>query len=162
MLKDLRFRLLLFVLLGWFTPLTYANHIVGGELQMKPAGSANQYEVTLIQFWDQNELILPTPDSPGNRDVSVNLYIYQKSNKRYKATIRLDYINTELITYQNRACANSRSLNTSIGYYKGTVYLNPANYTDPDGYFRGAAYIRAKFPITHCLTHFLKADRVPG
>jgi hypothetical protein len=42
-LKDLRVRLLLFALLGWFTPLTYANHIVGGELQMKPVGSANQY-----------------------------------------------------------------------------------------------------------------------
>lgn len=135
MMNDLRVRLLLFALLGWFTPLTYADHIVGGELQMKPAGSANQYEVTLIQFWDQNELILPTSDSPGNRDVSVDLYIYQKSNKRYKATVRLDYLSTELIPYQNRACANSRSLNTSVGYYKGTVHLDPANYSDPGGYF---------------------------
>ncbi|SEJ62394.1 gliding motility-associated C-terminal domain-containing protein [Dyadobacter sp. SG02] len=135
MLKDLRFRLLLFAFLGWFTPLTHANHIVGGELQMKPVGTANQYEITLIQFWDQNELIVPTPNNPGNRDVFVNLYIYQKSNKRYKATVRLDYISTELITYQNRACASSRSLKTSIGYYKGTVYLNPANYSDPGGYF---------------------------
>ncbi|OJV14342.1 MAG: hypothetical protein BGO21_16550 [Dyadobacter sp. 50-39] len=135
MLKYLRFRLLLFVLLGWFKPFAYANHIVGGELQMKPAGAPNTYEITLIQFWDQNNLIVPTPDNGGNRDVMAYLYIYQKSNKRYKATVKLDYLSTEQITYQNRACANSRSLNTSIGYYKGNIYLDPANFSDPGGYF---------------------------
>lgn len=135
MMKDLRLRLLLFAFLGWFTPLTYANHIVGGELQMRPAGSPNRYEITLIQFWDQNNLIIPTQDNPGNRDVSVDLYIYQKSNKRYKARVTLDYLSTEQITYQNRACANSRSLNTSIGYYEGIVYLDPAAYNDPGGYY---------------------------
>jgi gliding motility-associated-like protein len=135
MMKDLRFRLLLFALLGWFTPLTYANHIVGGELQMKSTGSAGQFEISLIQFWDQNNLIIDKPGNPGNRDVSVNLYIYQKSNKRYKATVTLDYLTTEQITYQNRACASTRSLKTSIGYYKGTVNLDPANYNDPGGYF---------------------------
>ena len=135
MLTDLRLRFLIFLLSGWFTPLVYANHIVGGELQMKPAGSPNRFEISLIQFWDQNNLIIPTPDNDGNRDVTVYLYIYQKSNKRYKATVKLDYINSEQITYQNRACANSRSLNTSIGYYKGTIFLDPATYNDPGGYF---------------------------
>jgi hypothetical protein len=135
MMKDLRFRLLLFALLGWFTPLTYANHIVGGELQMKSTGSAGQFEISLIQFWDQNNLIIDKPGNPGNRDVSVNLYIYQKNNKRYKATVTLDYLTTEQITYQNRACASTRSLKTSIGYYKGTVNLDPANYNDPGRIF---------------------------
>jgi hypothetical protein len=79
MLKYLRFRLLLFVLLGWVKPFAYANHIVGGELQMKPAGASNTYEITLIQFWDQNNLIVPTPDNGGNRDVMAYLYIYQKA-----------------------------------------------------------------------------------
>lgn len=135
MLKDLRFRLLVISFLGWFTPLTYADHIVGGELQMKPANAPNRYEITLIQFWDQNNLIVPTPNDPGNRDVTVSLYIYQKSNKRYKATVKLDYINTDQITYQNKACADSRSLNTSIGYYKGTISLDPTRYNDPGGYY---------------------------
>ena len=135
MLKDLRFRFLLFVLSGWFTPLAYANHIVGGELQMKPAGSPNRFEISLIQFWDQNNLIIPTATTDGNRDVTAYLYVYQKSNRRYKATVTLDYINSEQITYQNRACANSRSLNTSIGHYKGTIFLDPAIYNDPGGYY---------------------------
>ncbi|MGN7885291.1 gliding motility-associated C-terminal domain-containing protein [Dyadobacter sp. 22481] len=135
MLKGLRFRLLLFAVLGWFTPLTYANHIVGGELQMKPAGPRGQFEISLIQFWDQNNLIIPTADNGGNRDERADLYIYQKSNRRYKATVRLAYLSTEQITYQNRACASSRSLNTSIGYYKGSIYLDPADYSDPGGYY---------------------------
>lgn len=135
MLKDLRYRLLLYAFLGWFTPLAYADHIVGGELQMKPADVPNRYEVTLIQFWDQNNLIVATPDHDGNRDETVKLYIYQKSNKRYKAGVVLGYLSTQQITYQNRACANSRSLNTSIGYYKGTVFLDPAVYNDSGGYF---------------------------
>jgi gliding motility-associated-like protein len=135
MLKDLRFRLLLFSLLIWFTPLTYANHIVGGELQMKATGLAGNFEISLIQFWDQNNLIIPTPTVAGNRDVDVVLYIYQKSNKLYKTSVKLSYLRTEQITYQNRACASSRSLNTSVGYYKGSVYLDPAQYNDPGGYF---------------------------
>ncbi|GGM91425.1 hypothetical protein GCM10010967_25600 [Dyadobacter beijingensis] len=135
MWKDIRFRLLLFSLLGWFTPLTYANHIVGGELQMKPAGLAGQFEITLIQFWDQNNLIIPTQNSQGNRDNEAKLYIYQKSDNSYKSSVTLKYLNTEQITYQNRACASSRSLKTSVGYYKGSIYLDPALYTDPGGYF---------------------------
>ncbi|WP_353719716.1 gliding motility-associated C-terminal domain-containing protein [Dyadobacter sp. 676] len=135
MLKDIRFRLFVFLLLSWLTPLAYANHIVGGELQMKPTGLTGQFEITLIQFWDQNNLVIPKPNVPGNRDLSATLYIYQKSNRSYKAQVEVDYLRTEQITYQNRACASSRSLNTSIGYYKGTIYLDPAKYNDPDGYF---------------------------
>ncbi|MCF0069899.1 gliding motility-associated C-terminal domain-containing protein [Dyadobacter sp. CY261] len=135
MLKDLRFRFLLFSLLIWFTPLTYANHIVGGELQMKPGGLTGQFEISLIQFWDQNNLIIPTPTVAGNRDTQATLYIYQKSNNSYKASVTLKYLSTDEITYQNRACASSRSLKTVIGYYKGNIYLDPSEYNDPAGYF---------------------------
>ncbi|MGV3603212.1 MAG: gliding motility-associated C-terminal domain-containing protein [Dyadobacter fermentans] len=135
MMKNLRFRLFVFSLLIWFTPLTYANHIVGGELQMRPLGGAGRYEVTLIQFWDQNNLTIPRPNVSGNRDEFANLYIYQKSNKSYKATVTVDYLKTEQLTYQNRACASIRSLNTSIGYYRGSISLDPAKFNHPDGYF---------------------------
>lgn len=135
MMKDLRSRLLAFLLLVCLTPLVYANHIVGGELQMKPSGARGSYEVTLIQFWDQNNLIIPTATVAGNRDLRAKLFIYQKSDGSYKESITLTYQGTEQITYQNRACANSRSLNTSIGYYKGTIALDPAKYDDPGGYF---------------------------
>nr|WP_295933788.1 gliding motility-associated C-terminal domain-containing protein [uncultured Dyadobacter sp.] len=135
MLKDLRLQLLILSLIAWFTPLTYANHIVGGELQMKATGSPGSFEITLIQFWDQNNITIPTATKPGNRDPDVDLHIYQKSDKSFKTTFKLSYINTETIIYQNKACAVSRSLNTSIGYYRGTIQLDPDKYNDPEGYY---------------------------
>lgn len=135
MLKDLRLQLLVLSLIAWFTPLTYANHIVGGELQMRATGSAGNFEITLIQFWDQNNITIPTATKPGNRDPDVDLHIYRKSDGSHKTTFKLNYINSETIIYQNKACAVSRSLNTSIGYYRGTIQLDPDEYNDPGGYY---------------------------
>jgi gliding motility-associated-like protein len=127
--------LLLFTLLISFTPRVKANHIVGGELQMKPNGAANTFQVTLIQFWDQNHLVESTTNSTGNKDASADLYIYRKSDNAYMSTVKVNLINSESISYQNKACAVVRSLNTSVGIYLGQITLSPQMYSDPGGYY---------------------------
>ncbi|MCF2505922.1 gliding motility-associated C-terminal domain-containing protein [Dyadobacter sp. CY107] len=119
-----------------FLPLIgIADHIVGGELLMRPQGNPGIFEVTLIQFWDKNNLQEPTPDGNGNRDEFAELFIYRKRDNQFKQQVRVRYISTEIIPYQNKACANLRSLNTVIGTYKGNVTLSEQDYNDPDGYY---------------------------
>ncbi|WP_233877645.1 gliding motility-associated C-terminal domain-containing protein [Dyadobacter sp. CY323] len=129
-------RILIFLMvLVSFAPLAKGNHIVGGELQMRPNGTTNTFEITLLQFWDTNSLIETTPAQFGNRDVIAELFIYQKNNNRLLTRVRVSYLRAETLAYQNKACASSRSLNTSVGIYKGIVTLNPQTYSDPEGYY---------------------------
>jgi gliding motility-associated-like protein len=129
-----RIVLILSLVIG-FTLYTNANHIVGGELQMQRTGSAGTFEITLIQFWDQNNLIIPTPNTTGNRDSKADLFVYRKKNNNLVEKITVNYVNSHSISYQNKACASSRSLNTIIGIYKGTVSLSSQRYSDPEGYY---------------------------
>jgi gliding motility-associated-like protein len=112
-----------------------ANHIVGGELQMKPSGAAGNFDITLIQIWDQNNLVVNTPTVIGNRDPDATLFIYRKKDNRLMTDILVKYISVQSILYQNKACASSRSLSTSIGTYKGNIFLDPDQYKDPEGYY---------------------------
>lgn len=122
-------------LLFGFTLFVKADHIMGGELQMRPGSIAGSYEVTLIQYWDGNELILPSPGVNGNRDINVDLFIYRKRDDVYMDRVQLTYISSATIQYQNRACASSRFLNTLAGTYKGSIALNSGKYDDPGGYY---------------------------
>jgi gliding motility-associated-like protein len=135
-MKNLLRRIvLILLLLSGFTLYVTANHIVGGELQMQRKGNAGTFEITLIQFWDQNNLIIPTPNTAGNRDSKADLFIYRKKDKSLVEQIKVDYIRSEAISYQNKACASSRLLSTIIGIYKGTVSLTSQRYSDPEGYY---------------------------
>lgn len=122
-------------LLFFLSPFVKADHIVGGELFMRPQGNPGTFEITLIQFWDKNNLQEPTPDGNGNRDEFAELFIYQKRDNQFKQQVRVRYISSEIIAYQNKACANLRSLNTVIGTYKGNVTLREQDYNDPEGYY---------------------------
>ncbi|MCF2493333.1 gliding motility-associated C-terminal domain-containing protein [Dyadobacter chenhuakuii] len=126
----------------WFLPLlvflslqVYADHIVGGELLMRPLANAGNFEITLIQFWDKNNLVEPSPDGNGNRDAAADVYIYRKRDNNFMQQVRVRYLSSETIQYQNKACASARSLSTVIGTYKGTAALPEQDYNDPEGYY---------------------------
>ena len=125
--------LILFLCISFSSNL-FANHIVGGELQMKSMGS-NRFSISLIQFWDRNNLTIPTATMGGNRDTDALLYIYSKKNNMLMDQLTVFYQSVASIEYQNKACATSRSLETATGIYTGTITLNPQKYTDPEGYY---------------------------
>ncbi|MCF0050775.1 gliding motility-associated C-terminal domain-containing protein [Dyadobacter sp. LJ53] len=122
-------------MLVFFSTPAKSDHIVGGELVMRPQSKAGSYEVTLVQFWDKNNLQEPTANGQGNRDEFAELFIYRKRDNEFMQQVRVQYISSEPIPYQNKACANLRSLNTVIGTYNGNVTLSDQDYNDPDGYY---------------------------
>jgi gliding motility-associated-like protein len=136
MMKVLRVisMFILAVLLFGQSP-SYSDHIVGGELRMEPAGSGNLFTVTLIQFWDENNLIIPVNNTAGNRDRQAKLFIYKKQNNQLMDSVTLDYQSSKSVAYQNQTCAVARSMKTLQGTYTGIVQLPSARYNHADGYY---------------------------
>lgn len=128
----LRFSLLLLLIISG--AIVKANHIVGGELKMKSLGS-NIFEISLIQYWDKKNLVVPTAGKGGNRDASAELFFYSKKDNALVDRVIATYRSTTQIEYQNKACATSRSLETLTGIYTGTISLNAQKYTDSEGYY---------------------------
>ena len=106
-----------------------ARHIVGGEIRMVATGTAGRYELTLVQFWDENTL------TNGNTDQSTELLFYRKRDDKLVYRSTLPFISSRNVSYQNQACAAFRSLKTLEGTYKSTVTLTPSNFDDPEGYY---------------------------
>lgn len=121
-----------FLIIGILLCLTVtvqARHIVGGEIRMEATTETNRFVVTMIQFWDENNL------TTGNRDGSAELLFFRKRDNRLMLKYTLPYVSSRSVTYQNQACASFRSLSTTEGTYRSSVLLNPANFNDPDGYY---------------------------
>ena len=106
-----------------------ARHIVGGEIRMEATGTANRYNMTLVQFWDENTL------TNGNRDPSTELLFYRKRDNKLVFRSNLPFISSRNVSYQNQACAAYRSLKTLEGTYQSNVTLLPADFDDPQGYY---------------------------
>lgn len=114
---------------------SFADHIVGGELRLRPGATSNRYDVTLLQFWDENNLNIPTANSAGNRDASASIYIYRKRDNQFVDSVVVTYQSTQSVVYQNKSCAVARSMKTAQGTYTGSIILSPQKYSDPDGYY---------------------------
>jgi gliding motility-associated-like protein len=123
------------LLITLFSRNIYADHIVGGELRMRPLNTGYQHEVTLVQFWDQNNLVIPSGNMGGNRDTRAILYVYRKRNNQLVDSIVANFRSSVNIVYQNQSCANARALQTLQGTYTGTITLAPGKYSDSEGYF---------------------------
>ncbi|QRR00452.1 gliding motility-associated C-terminal domain-containing protein [Dyadobacter sandarakinus] len=135
MVKTLLFPLFILLFAAGLRIPVSANHIVGGELKMRPLNASNLYEITLVQFWDSNNLIIPGPNVSGNRDVNAELFIFRKKDNVLMDRLTVEYVSTTDMQYQNKACATYRSLETSIGTYRGNFALNAGKYNDPAGYY---------------------------
>ncbi|WP_247236384.1 gliding motility-associated C-terminal domain-containing protein [Telluribacter sp. SYSU D00476] len=117
------------VLLLCIAQIAWARHIVGGELAFRPTATPNRYEITMIQYWDENTL------SGMNRDQTAEVLLYRKRDNRLMGRTTISFVSARNISYQNRACAAFRSLRTLEGTYSGFITLNAASYNDPEGYY---------------------------
>ncbi len=134
-MKKVYYILLCLHLIVLSSNVSFANHIVGGEIKMKPLGGGYAYEVSLLQFWDANNLTIPTTVSAGNRDLRASLYIYKKRNNQFVDSVVVNYRSSQNVTYQNKSCATARAMNTVQGVYSGSITLSPQTYNEPDGYY---------------------------
>jgi gliding motility-associated-like protein len=133
-MKKVSYIVLLYCLV-MLSNVSFADHIVGGEIKMRPFGGVNSYQISLIQFWDENNLSIPSTTVSGNRDPRATLYIYKKNANQLVDSVLVTYQSSKSVTYQNKSCATARSMKTLQGTYNGTVTLIPQRYSDPEGYY---------------------------
>ncbi|WP_165933434.1 gliding motility-associated C-terminal domain-containing protein [Arundinibacter roseus] len=119
---------ILFFLLSTYTS-GHAAHIVGGEIRLEASNTSNRYTITMVQFWDENTL------TNGNRDANAELLFFRKRDNRLMMKAVLPYIGSRKVSYQNKACAAFRSLQTVEGTYSTSVLLSSADFNDPEGYY---------------------------
>ena len=134
-----------------------ASHILGGEIRMETTGQANQYSITMIQFWDKTKLTV------ANQDPWVELLFYRKRDNALIYKNRIPLLSTEKVSYQNDVCTQLRSLDSRVGTYNGLVTLNPGDFNDPEGYYivwerccRNAAISNIRSPGESGLVFYLE------
>ena len=107
----------------------WASHILGGEIRMETTGQANQYKISMIQYWDKTNLTV------ANQDPRAEMLFYRKRDNALIQKITIQLLSSEKVNYQNDVCTQLRSLDSQVGTYSGVVTLNPGDYNDPEGYY---------------------------
>ena len=114
------------ILLVTVAPL-WASHIVGGEFELRHL-EGYQYELTLIQYFDQVNGLA------GAEDTFTDAVIYRKSDNTQMRIVRLNNVGSTYVPYTNPACSDER-LQTRRILYKNTITLPPEEFNDPEGYY---------------------------
>jgi len=118
--------------------ISYADHIVGGELQLTWTGSGTMYEVRLNIYVNQISIenaqrngynLMPPIHTVHLTDSLVNSYQFIKE-------INLPLIYNNPIETNNKACATNSIIRTNLLIYSSVVDLKAAlgNYSDADYY----------------------------
>ena len=112
--------------------LSFATHIVGGQLNMMLVDNKPGYFlVTMTYYYNEAQTAnLPQPSS--------NAVIFRKADGKKMAEFTL--LNTTLtnrppVIFANPTCASINNLRISRVEYEATIQLDPNEYTDPQGYY---------------------------
>lgn len=112
----------------FFLPLlTFATHIVGGELEMTYI-SGNNYRLRLIMYFDAIN------GNPGAIDATVNVHTFRKTGNRFVQTFNLPLVSNNLVNYTSPACAVGNLVTRRIVYERVST-LSPTTYNDLAGYY---------------------------
>ena len=121
----------IFILLIFFSSYTsYANHIVGGEIELIHIGDENsfRYQVKLIQYFDCAQTANPGPDNV------ITYSIFRKADGAFIRNGSMFITNQEFVPYTNPDCAELVFLCTLKVEYSHEITLDPEDFNDPDGY----------------------------
>ena len=122
----------LLLLLAFLTlpVLSFASHIVGGEIQFYTVNAAaNRYYVGLNLYFDAIN------GRPAAETATITLYFFRKSDNAPMATIEIPQVTRRQIAYSNTSCREINDLRTLSMVYGAEVVLNASNFTDPAGYY---------------------------
>ncbi len=107
-----------------------ADHIMGGQLEMKTVNSATgDFRIILKLYYDD---LNATATSPKN---SYKVGIYRKADNVLMTSFQVTYQTRKSVVYTNQACANQRSLKTSELIYWKDINLASNNYDNVQGYY---------------------------
>ncbi len=107
----------------------FANHIVGGEIEMIHIGDINSftYEVKLVQYFDCAQTANPGPDA------FITYSIFRMSDGAFMQSGTMPITNQEFVPYTNPDCALG-FLCTLRVEYSHEITLDPNQFNDPQGY----------------------------
>lgn len=124
-------RLVVFFWVVWLiSPPAWADHIIGGELNMRSVGGApGLFRVQMKQYWDR------TRNDAGNQDPTVRLLIYRKKNPVLMEILVIKLKETLPFVLGNVVCSQLRNLDYTEARYYESFQFDPAKYDDPGGYY---------------------------
>ncbi len=121
---------ILIALMLALSQVSWASHIMGGELTMKAVNKTpGLFTVQMNQYW--NELNA----NPNNRDPNAMVGIFRKRDNALMDTVRLIFRQANSVTYKNVLCAQQRNLRTLRAIYNATFQFDRNRYSDPEGYY---------------------------
>ncbi len=119
------------LLVVWLTlPRAWADHIIGGELNMRSVGGApGLFRVQMKQYWDR------TRNDAGNQDPTVRLLIFRKKNPILMEILVIKRKETQPFVLGNVVCSQLRNLDYTEARYYESIQFDPTKYDDPGGYY---------------------------
>lgn len=115
-----------------FVPsLSWASHIVGGEIEFYPTNqAASRFYIGLNFYFDQAN------GRPAAETQTITLYFFRKSDNASMGSIELPQTTRKLISYTNPTCgALNADLRTLFIRYSSEIIINTQNFNDPRGYY---------------------------
>jgi gliding motility-associated-like protein len=108
--------------------LSWATHIVGGELNLQYTNQSYRYILSLNLYFD---------DINGEReaeDEQIFVALFSKRTNRQVTTFTLRKSSSAQINYTNAACSNNR-LQTRQIRYSDEIFLEPNIFNESEGYY---------------------------
>ena len=138
----------LFLILFLIPFFTFADHIVGGNIEMIALDKTpGRYKIVVKIYYDRLKVASTTYNYP--------IRIYRKRDKEplhIFPVLRIDS-KRQLVKFTNEKCAEQNKLEVVLDYFEAELKLNPNEYNDPDGYVlvineccRSAAITNIKSP----------------
>lgn len=110
------------------THLTYATHIVGGDLGMKHL-QGNTYQVQFNLYFDIIN------GDPILKDPMISVVIFTKGSNIKMDTVNLPKLFEKELDYKNPTCDGNFKLRTLHIYYAQNFTFDMARYVHQDGYY---------------------------
>ncbi len=126
MMKNI-LRCWLFLFLALSPLLTYAKHIMGGDLKMQHLGKRGTYHFSLSVFIDN------IASSASSYETSLNLMIYDRMTGKFIEDIAMQLTKTRDLVYDNPSCQKRFSFSATEMLYEGDFTFNDS-YNAEKGY----------------------------
>ncbi|MFN3852039.1 MAG: gliding motility-associated C-terminal domain-containing protein [Spirosomataceae bacterium] len=125
-------KIFLFFLLVFICLNSFASHIVGGEIEIKPfadpSNPLNTHRIQLNLYFDENN------GRPEAEDVQITVAIYRRRDNNLMGNVILQRVFRDNIKYLVPGCEKG-DLKTLLISYANNITLSAETYNDPQGYY---------------------------
>ncbi|WP_026209737.1 gliding motility-associated C-terminal domain-containing protein [Cytophaga aurantiaca] len=113
--------------------LSYATHIVGGEIVLERTGNGNRYRVILNKYI--NEISVRQHGISTSTVAYVDIYDKNTNILLTSPSMRLDLVTNDLLSNNGNYCSNLTIIETSKQVYMGEIDLGAAMFSPTGSYY---------------------------